>query len=907
MQPNKVASIMSREIISVSPDSLLQQAVDIMDAHHISFLIVAENRQPLGVLTERDMVRLACEQVDPGQTLVCDVMTSPVISVTEDADIFQVYDLLSSKKIRHMVVLDDAGQIAGLATLTDILGGLSIEYFIELKQVDNIMTKNIQSLAPGDTIEQALDMMRSQRISCVVIVHEHKPVGIITERDVTHLLVQTIAMDATVESIMSHPVQSVSEDTFIPQANAIMRQKRCRHLVVVAEDGALLGLISQSDVARRIEEHYIGYLRGVVQQRDRQLHYEVERFSILFEHNPNAVVSYDPAGKVLDINPAFQALTGYSQDQLAGKSSQYLIHPDDLDTARQSFLNATAGENSHVEFRLRKQDGQYADVFNTYLPVYTEDCLHRVYGVLHDISERKRVLKRLRLSEQKAMLLSKALEEAGDSVIITDSHGTIEFVNAAFTRITGYSADEAIGNTPAMLKSGEQDKQFYAQMWHTILNGEVWHSRLVDRRKNGEFYPAEMTISPVHNGDGEITHFVGLKRDMSEHEALEAQFRQAQKMEAIGTLVGGIAHDFNNMLAGMIGNIYLLKQQVQEQPDMMRRVNNIERLSNRAADMIGQLLTFARKDIVRMNVMPLTPFIKETLKFLHATLPENVILHQDICTDPLCVYADGTQMHQILMNLMNNACDALDGIEEPHLSVSLKAFTAGDIFIEQHPNAKIGTYACLSVADNGCGMPEGQTDHIFEPFFTTKEQGKGTGLGLAMVYGAVNTHHGFVDVESIEGEGSTFRIYIPLSESTPNTVGTVKAQRQIDGCGEVILLADDDQTVRETTADVLESMGYRVIKAPDGRRAIEIYSQRRDEIALALLDVVMPHCGGIELAERIRAIDADLPVIFLTGYDQQQISGQYSPGDKVFTKPVDFDALSHGIRDVLDGLSNSSA
>jgi len=394
---------------------------------------------------------------------------------------------------------------------------------------------------------------------------------------------------------------------------------------------------------------------------------------------------------------------------------------------------------------------------------------------------------------------------------------------------------------------------------------------------------------------------------MSEHEALEAQFRQAQKMEAIGTLVGGIAHDFNNMLAGMIGNIYLLKQQVQEQPDMMRRVNNIERLSNRAADMIGQLLTFARKDIVRMNVMPLTPFIKETLKFLHATLPENVILHQDICTDPLCVYADGTQMHQILMNLMNNACDALDGIEEPHLSVSLKAFTAGDIFIEQHPNAKIGTYACLSVADNGCGMPEGQTDHIFEPFFTTKEQGKGTGLGLAMVYGAVNTHHGFVDVESIEGEGSTFRIYIPLSESTPNTVGTVKAQRQIDGCGEVILLADDDQTVRETTADVLESMGYRVIKAPDGRRAIEIYSQRRDEIALALLDVVMPHCGGIELAERIRAIDADLPVIFLTGYDQQQISGQYSPGDKVFTKPVDFDALSHGIRDVLDGLSNSSA
>jgi len=237
---------------------------------------------------------------------------------------------------------------------------------------------------------------------------------------------------------------------------------------------------------------------------------------------------------------------------------------------------------------------------------------------------------------------------------------------------------------------------------------------------------------------------------------------EARKMEALGTLVGGIAHDFNNMLAGMTGNLYLAKQKLRNNPEAVRNLDNIEKLSRRAADMIQQLLAFARKGMVNMKETPLAPFVKETIKFLRASVPENIHLHQYICNDALPVRADATQIHQVLMNLVNNACDATEGVDEPRIFIRLQAFETDDAFMKRHACFKPGRYAYLSVRDNGCGIPEARIKTVFEPFFTTKAVGKGTGLGLSMVFGAIKTHHGFVDVESIEGEGSTFHIYIPL-------------------------------------------------------------------------------------------------------------------------------------------------
>jgi len=255
---------------------------------------------------------------------------------------------------------------------------------------------------------------------------------------------------------------------------------------------------------------------------------------------------------------------------------------------------------------------------------------------------------------------------------------------------------------------------------------------------------------------------ISREKDVEGHRIFEEKRLQAQKMEALGTLVGGIAHDFNNMLAGITGNLYLAKQKLRNHPEAIGNLDNIEKLSRRAADMIQQLLAFARKSMVNMKETPLVPFVKESIKFLRTSVPESIHLHQYICSDALTVRADATQIHQVLMNLVNNACDATQGVDEPRIFIRLKAFETDEAFMKRHTYFKPGRYAHLSVEDNGYGIPETQIKTVFEPFFTTKAVGKGTGLGLSMVFGAIKTHHGFIDVESVEGEGATFHIYIPL-------------------------------------------------------------------------------------------------------------------------------------------------
>lgn len=359
-------------------------------------------------------------------------------------------------------------------------------------------------------------------------------------------------------------------------------------------------------------------------------------------------------------------------------------------------------------------------------------------------------------------ILSEAIAQAGESILISDVNGVVEYVNPSFTKLTGYTPEDIIGNTPRVLKSGLQDAMFYENLWKTITAGKIWSKAIVDQRKDGSQFPALMSIAPIVDEVGKITHYVSIQQDMTEHQALEHQFHQAQKMEALGILVGGIAHDFNNILAGMTGNLYLAKKLSAEHPDMHHKLSNVEHLAFRAADLIRQLLTFARSDMVSMKPLPLTTFIKEPLKLLHTSIPENITLRHEICGESLLINGDHNQLYQVLVNLVNNARDALDNIEKPVITVRLSPFTTSDTFLETHQYFKPGCYAHLQVQDNGCGIAAANIEHVFEPFFTTKEQGKGTGLGLAMVFGAVKMHQGYIEVESEEGVGCTFHIYISL-------------------------------------------------------------------------------------------------------------------------------------------------
>jgi len=501
--------------------------------------------------------------------------------------------------------------------------------------------------------------------------------------------------------------------------------------------------------------------------------------------------------------------------------------------------------------------------------------------------------------ERSLQKLNHAIEEMSECIIITDTDGIIEYVNPAFTRITGYAADEVIGKLPRILNSGNQDKAFYEKLWATILSGSAWTGRLVNRKKDGSFYPVLMSISGIYE-DGNLTHYVAVQKDMSEFNTLEEQLRQAQKMEAIGTLVGGIAHDFNNMLAGISGNVYLAKRYAEENSPLFNKFENINVLVDKAADMIKQLLTFARKDRTDMQTLDLSEVASKVLKFMRASLPENIDLQTDICTDVLPIMGDETQIHQLLMNLINNARDALENKENPCIRVELRRVAVCDENIVQHPDYQACDYAHLSVRDNGMGIPEHQLKLLFEPFFTTKDEGKGTGLGLAMVYGSVQNHHGIITVESEVGEHTNFHVYIPLTDQE-NEFSAFKKKTVKNGNGELVLLVDDEKILRETMAGVLQALGYRVLQAEDGIHAIEIYKASIEPIQVALLDVVMPRCGGADLAISLRKLAPQLPIIFMTGYDKNTLSGDVLklPYCKILSKPVDFELLSQSMQDLL--------
>jgi len=511
-----------------------------------------------------------------------------------------------------------------------------------------------------------------------------------------------------------------------------------------------------------------------------------------------------------------------------------------------------------------------------------------------DLSERKQ-------AEEKVRRYYQAMEQSGEAMVIADAEGVIEHVNPAFTLITGYAEAEAVGRRTSLLKSGNQDAGFYEKLWDTIAYGQTWQGKVINRKKSGDYYPAMLTISPIRNDEGKITHYIGVQKNLEQFEALEAQLRQAQKMEAVGTLVGGIAHDFNNTLAGITGNLYLAKKAAGSLPDVMKRLDVIETLSFSAASTIQQLLAFSRKGRVEMQPLSIEPFLKETIKLQQVSLPENIVLLAEVNGSGMRVKGDINQLQQVLMNLINNAIDALQACENPTIHVRLDHFHADRNFAAQYDGFNEGEYACIAVTDNGQGIKPEHIEHVFEPFFTTKEQGKGTGLGLAMVYGTVKTHGGVVEVKSSPA-GTTIQLYLPLI-TTAEVVGASGLSDAImHGQGETILLVDDNEMVLETGRDVLEGLGYAVLTATDGLSAIEVYQTHRDKIDLLILDVVMPGLGGVEALQAIRDINPDVKAMFATGYDKLRTLGETvnEAGEKVISKPFAVGTLSQSIREVLD-------
>lgn len=404
-----------------------------------------------------------------------------------------------------------------------------------------------------------------------------------------------------------------------------------------------------------------------------------------------------------------------------------------------------------------------------------------------------------------------------------------------------------------------------------------------------------------YDGHGEPVRSVGTVQDISEIKELELQLFQSQKMEAIGTLVGGIAHDFNNILGAIEGNIYLAKLK-SDSREVTAKLQAVEALERRAADMVSQLLAFARKDVVNLQVIRLNDFLGDAIALAGTAIPERIGLALDICDESLCVKGDLTQLQQVLLNLLNNARDALGKRQDGMIRCVLSSRAPSTGLRKRFPFLHGEQFACIEVEDNGNGIEPANIGRIFEPFFTTKDVGEGTGLGLSMVYGVVERAGGALDVQSLPGEGTVFRIYLPLvdeelEETVVHDLGDV-----VSGRGELVLVVDDEDEVRGTTAEVLRSLGYSVREAENGRKAVEVFTKYRNRVRLVVMDLVMPEMGGIAAAREIRAINARVPIIFATGYDKDRELPQEKmlSNSIVINKPFPFEKFSYLLGQLID-------
>ncbi len=567
-----------------------------------------------------------------------------------------------------------------------------------------------------------------------------------------------------------------------------------------------------------------------------------------------------------------------------------LIHPEDRAVVQHAIEHCSP--TFSIPFRIVLPDGIHWMERRGEVIYDSAGKPVRIVGITSDISEQKRF-------EEAMGSLVTAIEHAEEQILVTDDKGNIRYLNPAFERVTGYSKSEALGQNPRILKSGMHDREFYAQLWATLKAGTVWRGRLTNKKKNGALYEEDATISPIRDGSGRITGFVAVKRDVTEQLQLERQFLQAQKLQSVGRLAGGVAHDFNNLLTVINGYADFLLADLDRTGPLWSSADEIRKAGERAASLTRQLLTFSRKQIIEPKTLDLNTTIRESERMLQRLIGEDVTLTTTLDPSLGQVMADPEQIHQVIMNLVVNARDAMpDGGRLDISTVNIDITEAGASI---HQDAKRGPHVMMSVTDTGTGIDEKTRQHLFEPFFTTKKGDKGTGLGLSTVYGIMRQSGGWIDVSSDRGGGTSFKLYFPridgrVVEQPRETIRSTGTHG-----GETILVVEDQEAVRRLTKAMLKVYGYRILEAANATEALDVAQEYSGEIHLLLTDVVLPGLNGKELSERLRTLRPKLKVLFTSGYTADIIAhrGVLGYGLAYIPKPFSPETLAAKVRKLL--------
>lgn len=554
-------------------------------------------------------------------------------------------------------------------------------------------------------------------------------------------------------------------------------------------------------------------------------------------------------GVCIDTNESFLKLVGYPKEEIIGKNMIKLSIPQKYHAIIKE--NIAKNSTKPYEIEARKKDG-------TLFPIEVESRKTKKnefrVTAIRDITERKK-------AEESNALLSRAIEQAAETIVITDTKGNIQYVNPAFEKITGYTSEEAIGQNPRILKSGQHDDAFYNEMWETLVGGKQWHGELINKKKDGTLYTENVIISPILNSNGEIVNYVAAKNDITETKRLQKLESRAERLEMAGIIAGQVAHDFNNLLAPIMAYPEFIREELDRDNIAQTYLDTIEQAATKISEINQDLLTMGRRGHYNQDVINLNQIILQTVKEMESRI-NSITFNLELSEDIMKTRGGSAQIHRILTNLLVNAQDAMqnNGI----ITIKTENYYADNTSIAFGRVPK-GEYVKVTVSDTGCGIPDDIIQKILDPFFSTKTADKksGSGLGMSIVDAVIKDHNGYLDLQSEVGVGTSFYLYFPITKEKIEKINSEK----LNIGTEKILVVDDDDIQREVSTQLLKKLGYKVNAVTSGEQAVEFLKENPQDIVI--LDMVMsPGIDGTETYRQILETNSQQKAIIVSGFSE---------------------------------------
>jgi PAS domain S-box-containing protein len=907
-----------------------------------SSVLVSVARRLVGVFTERDLVRLTASQQNLEGIKVSEVMNStPVTLVLADHHtVINVLSIFQQHQIRLLPLLDEQDKIVGIVTPEHIRQILQPVNLLKFRSVSEGMTSEVITATLTTSILRVAQIMTERNVSSVVILDKQQlPLGIVTEQDIVQFQVLELNLDQLLaQSVMSSPLFCLQPADSLWSAQQIMQAKNIRRLVITNEQGTLQGILTQSNLLQlldplemlclieklqeqmlqrtaELEKSNLELRLEVIRRqqieddleqrvierttelamRTQELQAEIDKYQFQKQERERFLVVASDLQVILGSNgyfhwvsPKFESTLGWTAEEMTSAQWTEFLYPDDITLSVAEEASVFSGnETVAFENRYRHKDGSYR-WFLWSAHSYPEERV--IYAVAVDITERK-------AAEQKIQEQAALLDIATDAIVVRDLESQIQFWNKGAESIYGWSAAEAIGSSTNQLFYPKNSLEpVVAEALATVIATGSWQGELHKITKAGQPRVIQSRWTLVRDETGHPRSILSVDTDVTDKQMLEQQFLRAQRLESLGTLASGIAHDLNNVLTPIMGAAQLLPHTLKNLDERNQRLlNMLVDNSKRGSNLVKQILTFARGMDGERTVLQVRHILTEIISVARQTFPRSINISLDVPSEELwLVSADATQIHQVLMNLFVNARDAMpDGGD---ISVTVENIVISGAYAKLHLQPEIGSYVVITIGDTGIGMNSEMLDRIFDPFFTTKETG--TGLGLSTVVGIVKAHGGAINVYSEMGRGSCFKIYLPAVDS-PEAEAQISISKLYDGQKKMVLVVDDEISIRVITTESLQAYNYNVMEASDGVEAIALYAKHYEEIDVVLIDMMMPNLDTPSTIRALRRIEPAVKIVAMSGLATNQEAVKSSRVTYFLTKPFTTEEMLQTLGNIL--------